>query len=46
MELVGEFSPHLYNETDGEIKLDDWQIQFIPGFSIALVIPKFIFFPE
>jgi len=46
MELVGEFSPHLYNETDGEIKLDDWQIQFIPGMSISLVIPKFIFFPE
>ena len=34
------------NETDGIIKLDDWQIQFIPGMSISLVIPKFIFFPE
>jgi len=39
-------TPQTYSEIDGEIKLDDWQIQFIPGISIFLVIPKFIFFPE
>ena len=46
MDLVGGFSPQLCNETDGKIKLDDWQIQFLPGISISLVIPKYVFSPK
>ena len=46
LDFIGLLSPHSYNETDGIIKLDDWQIQFSPGFTIALVIPKYVFFPK
>ena len=46
MMVVVTLAPQTYDETDGKIKLDDWQIQFFPGFSIALVIPKFILFSE
>ena len=46
MMVVVALAPQTYDETDGKIKLDDWQIQFSPGFSIALVIPKFILFSE
>ena len=38
--------PKSYNEIDGVIQFDDWDIQFSPGVEIGLAIPKFIFFPE
>ena len=46
LDFIGLLYPHSYNETDGIIKLDDWQIKFFPGISIALVIPKYVFFPK
>ena len=38
--------PTLYNETDGIVQLDDWNIQLFPLLSIGLAIPKYILFPE
>ena len=38
--------PKSYNEIDGVIQFDDWDIQFSPAVEIGLAIPKFILFPE
>jgi hypothetical protein len=38
--------PKSYNEIDGTIQLDDWEIQFLPTLLIGLAIPKWIIFPE
>ena len=38
--------PKSYNEIDGTIQLDDWDIKFLPTLLIGLAIPKWIFFPE
>ena len=38
--------PKSYNEIDGVIQLDDWDIQFSPGVEIGLAMPKYILFPE
>ena len=37
--------PTSYNETDGIVQLDDWNIHLFPGITIGLVIPKHIIFP-
>jgi len=38
--------PTSYNETDGIVQLDDWNIHLFPALSIGLLIPKHIIFPE
>ena len=37
--------PTSYNETDGIVQLDDWNIHLFPALSIGLFIPKNIIFP-
>ena len=39
-------TPQTYSEIDGINLIDDWQVKFAPGFSISMVIPKFILFPK
>ena len=39
-------TPQTYSEIDGINLIDDWQVKFAPGFSICMVIPKFILFPK
>ena len=46
MTIIATPYPNSYNEIDGVIQFDDWDIQFSPGVEIGLAIPKFIFFPE
>jgi hypothetical protein len=46
MYVAVELTPQTYSITDGINKIDDWQVQFTPGFSISFVIPKYIFFPK
>jgi hypothetical protein len=43
LDLFTLYKPSSYNETDGIIKLDNWQFHFSPGFAFSLVIPKYLF---
>ena len=43
LDLYTLYKPSSYNETDGIIKLDNWQFHFSPGFAFSLVIPKNLF---
>ena len=46
LQISASAIPNSYNEIDGVTQLDDWGIQFFPGFGIGLVIPKDIFSPK
>jgi hypothetical protein len=43
LDLYTLYKPSSFNETDGIIKLDNWQFHFSPGFAFSLVIPKYLF---
>ena len=43
LDLYTLYKPSSFNETDGIIKLDNWQFHFSPGIAFSLVIPKYLF---